>query len=74
MGPHLPNEIITIANIGADKGQKKWKLWGKSGLLNSGQNVQHLFKKNPYRDSYDKLDPFGSTVRYDTMKLCTGPV
>ena len=45
MGPHLPNEIITIANIGADKGQKKWMLWGRSGLLNSGQNVQHFFKK-----------------------------
>ena len=31
-------------------------------------------KKSLYDESHYKLDPVGSTVRYEMMKLCTGSV
>ena len=30
--------------------------------------------KGQKRENYDELDPVGSTVRYEMMKLCTGSV
>ena len=38
--------------------------------------VRFYHFNNPYHviDDSEKLDPVGSTVRYEMMKLCTGPV
>ena len=44
---------------------------GVLGGLHVGQLDEHLVQ---HQDGEKKLDPVGSTVRYEMMKLCTGSV
>ena len=44
-----------------------------AALLIFISNIRHVLCSDTYKKQ-DKLDPVGSTVRYEVMKLCAGSV